>query len=107
VILLVTLRGPIEVSLYKDMLVVRGGPLAGGDRRITRLEVTRVTLEFASLIRPVFYRRPDVYVGGRTVYRVCVESPSNSVCVDFYSIEQAKKLLETIERVWGIRYTLK
>ena len=107
VILLVTLRGPIEVLLYKDMLVVRGGPLAGGDRRITRHEVTRVTLEVDSLARPVFFGRPGVYVGRRAVYRVCVESPSNSVCVDFYSSEQAKKLLETIERVWGIRYTLK
>ena len=108
VILLETLRGPIEVLLYENMLVVRGGPLAGGDRIITRHEVTRVTLEVDSLARPAFYiGRPGVYVGRRAVYRVCVESPSNSVCVDFYSSEQAKKLLETIERVWGIRYTLK
>jgi hypothetical protein len=107
VTLLVTLRDPIEVLLYKDMLVVRGGPLAGGDRRITRHEVTRVTLEFASLARPVFFGRPGIYFRRPAVYKVCVESPSDSVCVDYYSIEQAKKLLETIERVWGIRYTLK
>jgi hypothetical protein len=108
VILLVTLRGPIEVLLYENMLVVRGGPLAGGDRIITRHEVTRVTLELTSHVRPVFYiGKPGAYVGGQAVYRVCVESPSNSVCVDYYSSEQAKKLLETIERVWGIRYTLK
>jgi len=93
VFLLITLRGPIEVLLYEDMLVVRGGPLAGGDRRITRHEVTRVTLRFVKF---------EILA----IFIVCVKSPSNTVCTYFYGMKPAMEFVEAIKRVWGIHHTL-